>query len=758
MKGLLLGMAVALVGVGLVGRVFGEAEKPANALEKKVEDLSRKIEELQTQLGATRKAVSPRRRQEHSGECCSPPVALAPIVPVRPEDSSPGSGPDNGPVAEPDLPRVEGIVAGRVVNKLSNRGLGNAFIEIVDLQNPQPKEAALRVETDNEGYFYIPNLVKGKHYRLIARTKENGHGLAGHEMVTPPNPKVMIMVTEDPTVGEVAFGPPPLKIEDLNRKIEELQTLLTEIKQAQQPGGCPADKKKDHPKTEDASESNSDPLPGSGGEIHYTTTPNFVVPFLINPAQQIQIWQVMLYVSENGRDYVPAGQAPATATQFQYTAQHQGTFYFVVQAQYKDGRRVPADPRAGQPRLRVTVDTAAPVVALFRQKKPKEGSLAVEWDIRDENPDLLSLRIDYRPTGASDWIPLNLGPNQVYTGRFSWEPAVSAPQYDVRLLAKDMAGNSSEKSLRVTPKKTQQAVSGPSGASPPPAEKRLMVNTRTLRLNFDLFDLGKSQVKLIEVWATQDAQTWSKLTQQELTGPPFPTSIVVQIPAEGRWGFKIIVKSGVGRGEPNPDRGTQPDSWVEVDETKPVVKILATEASGGPENGMMSIRWTAQDKHMADRPISIAYATDSPPQQWTYMANGLSNDGRYDWPIPPDLPHHSCYIKIEAVDLAGNIGIEKTKTMVVTDLSVPTAKIKGVDTVPQPVAPGGMGASFETQPGSGIVPVREIEPQPVTAPGQVQRPGALPSPAIAPPRLISPPSGGAGQTPEAPVPVSPPSP
>ncbi len=414
------------------------------------------------------------------------------------------------------------------------------------------------------------------------------------------------------------------------------------------------------------------PAPVSAQDIHYLNTPNFVVPFIINPAQQLQIQQVMLYVSENGRDYVPAGQAPPTATQFKYTAQHQGTYFFVVQAQYKDGRRVPGDPRAVQPGLKIVVDTSPPVVAIFRQIPPWDGSLAVEWDIRDDNPDLLSLRIEYRPAGTGQWIPLYLGPNQIYTGRFSWAPQVYSPQYDVRLLVKDMAGNTTEKSLRAAPSQTQQAASASPGASPPPGQNHLlMVNTRTLRLNFDLLEMGKSQVKLIEVWATQDAQTWNKLTQQELTGPPFPTSIVVHVPGEGRWGFKLLAKSGVGRGEPNPDRGTQPDSWVEVDETKPAVKILATEVSGGPDNGMMTIRWAAQEKHLADRPISIAYATDSPPQQWTYMANGLSNDGRYDWPIPPDLPHHSCWIKVEAVDLAGNIGVAQTDRMVVTDLSVP---------------------------------------------------------------------------------------
>ncbi len=128
------------------------------------------------------------------------------------QDPNPGPGRASGPGAEPNLPpRVDGVVAGRVVNKFSNRGLSSAYIDVIDMQDPRPNEAALRFETDNEGYFYIPNLLKGKHYRLIARTRGAGTGLSGSEMVTPPNPKVMIMASDDPTVGnDTPFGPPPL--------------------------------------------------------------------------------------------------------------------------------------------------------------------------------------------------------------------------------------------------------------------------------------------------------------------------------------------------------------------------------------------------------------------------------------------------------------------------------------------------------------------------------------------------------------------
>jgi len=259
--------------------------------------------------------------------------------------------------------------------------------------------------------------------------------------------------------------------------------------------------------------------------------------------------------------------------------------------------------------------------------------------------------------------------------------------------------------------------------------KGIVVNNRGLRLSYSLEDVGKSNVKSIQVWATQDAMVWNKIAEEAPNGT---NSIQLQAASEGRWGFKLLAKSGVGRGEPQPVKGTQPDFWVQVDETKPKVTIQAVEVSGGPQNGQMSLRWTVEDLHLAERPISLFYSPEG--QQWTAMANGLANDGRWVWSIPPDLAHHSYYIKVEAVDQAGNIGAAQTATPVVTDLSIPKARFKAVE-VSQP-------GSFisASNPGFGsaspIVPVTAIEPAPPSpaapTPPPEPRP-AMPFPVPSPP-------------------------
>jgi thiol-disulfide isomerase/thioredoxin len=116
-----------------------------------------------------------------------------------PPNQEPVSGPGSAATAlDSTLPaRVDGVLAGQVLNKTSDKRVKNAHIQVVDLQNPRGAEAALAVETDEQGFFMIRNLQQGKNYQLIARARDDGRILAGAELAKPPNPKITIMVVED---------------------------------------------------------------------------------------------------------------------------------------------------------------------------------------------------------------------------------------------------------------------------------------------------------------------------------------------------------------------------------------------------------------------------------------------------------------------------------------------------------------------------------------------------------------------------------
>src|SRR5205807_2690086 len=67
----------------------------------------------------------------------------------------------------------------------------------VDLQNPRGTDAALIAQADNQGYFTVRGLQRGRHYQLIARGRDDNRILAGATLATPPDPRLFIMVSED---------------------------------------------------------------------------------------------------------------------------------------------------------------------------------------------------------------------------------------------------------------------------------------------------------------------------------------------------------------------------------------------------------------------------------------------------------------------------------------------------------------------------------------------------------------------------------
>ena len=119
---------------------------------------------------------------------------------------APGNG---GPSAQPQggayaggrsapLPaEVNGLLAGRVIDSY-NSSPPRSFIQVSMMKEGQASaEKPIEVAADAQGFFTIQGLEPGREYRLIARVKDNGRQLAGETLVTPPNPRVVIRVSED---------------------------------------------------------------------------------------------------------------------------------------------------------------------------------------------------------------------------------------------------------------------------------------------------------------------------------------------------------------------------------------------------------------------------------------------------------------------------------------------------------------------------------------------------------------------------------
>jgi hypothetical protein len=122
---------------------------------------------------------------------------------------------------------------------------------------------------------------------------------------------------------------------------------------------------------------------------------------------------------------------------------------------------------------------------------------------------------------------------------------------------------------------------------------------------------------------------------------------------------------------------------VEVDLTKPAVRIQQPELGRGADKDKLFIHWTATDKNLnRQRSITLSYAEyrDGQPEgPWLPMAADLDNTGRYIWPLLPDVPLRFV-VKVEAKDLAGNVNSDVSKPVVV-DLAQPKGIIIKVEPV-----------------------------------------------------------------------------
>jgi hypothetical protein len=411
-----------------------------------------------------------------------------------------------------------------------------------------------------------------------------------------------------------------------------------------------------------------DPTP----PLYYSRGLTFLIPFGVDDRRVVR---VHLNVSEDrGKSWKRAAWAQPTDKNFRYTAGGDGLYWFATQVEMQDGKLYP-DPIA-TPQQQVVVDTVAPVVNL-KAAHGRPGSVAVEWDIRDDNLDLASLRLDYRVAGGRDWFPL--APERRAFGSLEWNPGTGG-EYEVRLVVADLAKNSTEKRATVgAGGGTVRPPDTPPGDPPPVAsEKPLWVNKRRFQLNYKLEEVGPSGVPKLEVWRCTPLLDWKRLDTVEAKPP-----VIINAEGEGRYGFTLIPISGVELAPKRPERGDPPQVWVEVDETAPRVRVERVEVGRGADSGNVTVHWEASDnRKLADKPITISFSDKATGGTWTAIATQLPNTRSFVWRYDEKAVPHQFYVKVDAVDMAGNVGSDVLPTAVKVDLHVPRVNITGIEVAP----------------------------------------------------------------------------
>jgi hypothetical protein len=412
------------------------------------------------------------------------------------------------------------------------------------------------------------------------------------------------------------------------------------------------------------------------------------IPFGPLPANA-QVQEVRLHVSTDGRTYRHVATARPDQKEFHYTAPGDGWYYFATQTFDIFGSFSPPDMSRVEASIKVLVDNRPPVIDL-REAVPNGGNVAVSWDVQDEWAEPGGMTAQYRVAGGA-WKTLDL-PRQL-NGTYSWTAPGEGP-VEVTMTVTDKAGNVAQKDVRLTPRAVNpggQRQQQQQDTQQQPLDGALRyVNSPEVLIEFEITKQGKSGVREIEVWVTRDPQVNWELNRTE----PNPKSpLTVTLGTDGRYGVTLVGVSGVGEAVTRPsarkDKPDQPQMWFEVDTKKPVVAFEGNTPTVtlGEHDGRMLIRWSASDKNLAANPVTLSYCVDPAKGDWTVIAADLPNNrtlttGEYEWRLPADGLPLEFYVRVQAKDLAGNVGEAVTRDKVKVDTVKPLI-------VPRDVKPKG---------------------------------------------------------------------
>jgi hypothetical protein len=151
----------------------------------------------------------------------------------------------------------------------------------------------------------------------------------------------------------------------------------------------------------------------------------------------------------------------------------------------------------------------------------------------------------------------------------------------------------------------------------------------------------------VELWGTRDrGRSWRCFGIDEDGRSPMH----VRVDRPGLYGFRLTV-GGTDAPAGPPQRDAKPEIWVGIDQEAPTGRI--TRTTQDPQGARkLTISWETEDTRLAERPITLAYATvaDGP---WTPIAADLENTGQYTWTWIGALPE-KIFLRLQIRDEAGN--------------------------------------------------------------------------------------------------------
>ncbi len=210
------------------------------------------------------------------------------------------------------------------------------------------------------------------------------------------------------------------------------------------------------------------------------------------------------------------------------------------------------------------------------------------------------------------------------------------------------------------------------------ADDPVRVRTRVFDIEYKANE-ESSPLDSVQLWYTADrGATWHNYGVDEDRRSP----ITFDAPAEGLFGFFMVMTNAAGPSSEPPTRSIAPHCQVFVDYTPPVVQLHPVRQTTLLGQRALQIRWTAIDANLAGRPVTIEFRRP-PADAWHPVASDpMANTGRYDWRLPSDVTGQVA-IRLAVKDKGGHVvSSEEQSIEVSTVSSEPASSVVGTDRNP----------------------------------------------------------------------------
>lgn len=412
---------------------------------------------------------------------------------------------------------------------------------------------------------------------------------------------------------------------------------------------------------------------------------------------------LQLYYSQNRGAFQKGNKVAVNALQpiaegkegFLFDAPRDGDYEFAVQLVYGDGTVSPKENQlAGE--VRAVIDTVPPRVQIAAVGN------GVEWVASDDNLDATKVRLECKWPTSAEWTEVKDRQFRA-SDSYAWRMP-PGKSLEVRVKARDLAGNDGTSVIVRVPGDAGATVGLPKGSGagafggPGLPQPRIdYVKDLDFHVDYTVQKMGRSGVQAAHLFVLKEQGGWELVKRHPVKLMPDDKSHALSLPykaeREGTFGFFVIPESGAGKRADDPKRDDPPMVLVVVDTTKPKVQLTGVQVKpGGAKGPVVEFTWEASDPNLMPQPVKLEWSVDKSAASWNEVKSRLDNNltatsGRYAWEVP-DEKVWKFWVRMSALDKAGNTGEAMWPQEVLVDLEKPSATIDRVRGGPgSPAAP-----------------------------------------------------------------------